>query len=68
MDRQTYSKLMHVTICILYIISSLRTDHTQICFTLHFTPLDINFSLLVNQPFAFSVLETINLGHNLTNC
>ena len=31
---------------------------------LHFTPFGISFLSFVTQPFAFLVLETINLGRN----
>jgi len=41
---------------------------TQSRFTLHFTTLGISFCqhvlILVSQPFAFPVLETIHLGHS----
>jgi len=33
-------------------------------FSLHFTPLGISFSPFLPQPFAFLVLETIDIGRN----
>jgi len=44
-----------------FLVSELILNYV---YHLHFTPFGISFLPFVTQPFAFLVLETINLGRN----